>query len=34
MGIPIGERIIWFEFAFEKPLPDLGSWPTKDKVNP
>ena len=34
MGIPIGERIIWFEFTFEKPLPDLGSWPTKDKVNP
>jgi hypothetical protein len=32
LALPVDGLSISFEFTFEKPLPDLESWPTRDKL--
>ncbi|MEI7773918.1 MAG: type VI secretion protein IcmF/TssM N-terminal domain-containing protein [Verrucomicrobiota bacterium] len=32
LAMPVDGRSIWFEFTFDKPLPDLETWPTKEKI--
>jgi len=32
IGFPLEGHLIWFEFTFEKPLPDLAAWPSREKA--